>query len=397
MVSIVGFSVEVRYLNVPAVTADDDQVGSKGGSTLVRRQVEHHVVRRQSRRAFRNSSSSERLTSGCSSVQMLGMANVNMVIRRTRREATTHDAEWLGGRLRLPAYVLEDEPFRPELVSWLELPSGLLVGHDLVGAEGDGALARALEAALHRHTPGAAREPGRLRVADHADAAELRRAFGERFDIEVAPTPELDAVLDEFVASMPEGDEEASYLEGGRVSVACVARMFEAAALLYRAAPWKVAFDSEVLRLDIPVLGVEGACVSIIGALGQSLGLIVFPSLLAYERFGAAAEQAAGRRSIDLGGPVLSLDFWPGREVPKPMRREIAAHGWTTAMPNAVPVVTHRDRNGVPRPLAEHDVRIAAECAFAVASFFARHRKAFGGAFTSPSASRARWTTAAYP
>jgi hypothetical protein len=313
------------------------------------------------------------------------MANTKTTRRRNGRDtAPSIPVEWLGGRLRLPSYVLEDEPYRPELLIWLELPSGLVVGHGVVGEDGDGAFARALREALKRPTPGAAREPAKLRVADRADAAELQSVFGDRFDIQVAPTPELDVVFAQFLASMPKGDEQASYLEGGRVPLAAVARMFKAAALLYRAAPWKVASDDEVLRMDIPALGVEGACVSIIGALGESLGVIVFSSLLAYERFGATAEQATDTRSLDLGGPLLSLDFWSGRDVPKAMRREIAAHGWTTVAPDAIPVVGHRDRNGVPRPLAERDVRIATECAFAVASFFLRHRDAFGGGAHEP-------------
>jgi hypothetical protein len=218
----------------------------------------------------------------------------------------------------------------------------------------------------------------------------LPRRGDNRFDIEVAATPELDAVLEEFLVSMPKGDEQASYLDSGRVPLAAVARMFEAAALLYRAAPWKLASDDEVLRMDIPALGVEGACVSIIGALGESLGVIVFPSLLAYERFGAAAEQVADARSLDLGAPLLSLDFWSRGDVPEAMRREMVVHGWTTVAPDAIPVVGHRDRNGVPRPLAERDVRIATECAFAVASFFLRHPDAFGGGAQARARNRRR-------
>ena len=294
-------------------------------------------------------------------------------------------AEWVGGRFLLPAYVMEDEPFRPELALWLELPAGLVVGHGLAsGKSAEGPLEQALRDALARPTPGAARVPARLRVAEHAMAAELRSAFGERFAIDVAPTPELDAVFEQFTDSMPADDDKASYLEGGRVPEPAVARMFEGAALLYRAAPWKVASDDEVLRMDVPSLGVEGACVSIIGALGQSLGLIVFPSLLAYERFGAAAERAPNGRAPDLGGTVLSLDFWRARDAPRGLRREIAKHRWPTISPDAIPVVTHRDRDALPRPLSERDVRIAAECAFAVASFFLRHPDAFGGRLREP-------------
>jgi hypothetical protein len=283
-------------------------------------------------------------------------------------------------------YVMEDEPHRPELGLWLELPSGLIVGHSIVAQnDGESALAKALKDALARPIAGAEGGPPRLRVADPGLAAEVCNHFGDRFAIDVAATPELDELYEHFLQSMPADEDEASYLEGGRVSGGCVARMFDAAALLYRCAPWRVASDSEVLRVDIPALGVEGACISIIGALGESLGLIVFPSLLAFERFGSTAEQdAPGHRAPDLGGPVLSLDFWRARDLPARMRREVASHGWPTAAPDAFPVVVHRDRDGMPRPVTERDVQIATECAFAVASFFVRHPGAFGGRLREP-------------
>ncbi len=177
-----------------------------------------------------------------------------------RRRRGTVSAEWVGGRFLMPAYVMEDDPYRPELALWLEVPAGLVVGHGINSDKNvEGTLAEALRDALVRPTRGAARIPARLRVADHGMAAELRNAFGERFAIDVAPTPELDAIFEQFVQSMPHGDDKASYLEGGRVPEHVVARMFEAAALLYRAAPWKVASDDEILRMDIPSLGVRCA------------------------------------------------------------------------------------------------------------------------------------------
>ena len=279
---------------------------------------------------------------------------------------------------------MDEEPFRPDLVLWLELPSGLVVGSNVARPDDAWPLAEALRKALQHPTRGAARRPDRLRVADPAAEVELRHAFRERFPIEVAPTPPLDDVFRHFLENGPRGEAEPSYLEGGRISEQTVARMFEAGAMLHRAAPWRVASDSEVLRMDIPELGVDGACVSIIGALGKSLGVIVFPSLLAYERLGDAAAGTAAGRPLDLGGPVLSLELWNARELPPRMRREIAEHGWTAVAPDAIPLVSRRDRDGVPRPLEERDLKIATECAFAVSSFFVRHRSAFGGASHDP-------------
>jgi hypothetical protein len=307
------------------------------------------------------------------------------VRRRTRSPlgGGREEIEWIGGQMTLPAYVVDGEPYRPKLVVWLEMPTGVVVGHDLVREDGRDHLVGALKEALKRPAVGPRREPARVRVADHGAGAELRNALGDRFEVHVAPTPELDGLFEDFIGHVSDKGDGATYLEGGRVPAAVVARMFDAAAHLYRVAPWKVAADHEVLHMDIPALGVEGACVSIIGALGESLGIIVFASYLAFERFGDAALEV-GKHALDLGGPVLALDFWKARDVPSGMRREIARNGWSAVAPDAVPVVTHRDRDGVERPLRERDVRIVTECAFAVASFCVRHPEAFGGRLREP-------------
>jgi hypothetical protein len=57
------------------------------------------------------------------------------------------------------------------------------------------------------------------------------------------------------------------------------------------------------------------------------------------------------------------------------MRREVADHGWPVAGPTAYPRVAHRDRDGLPRPLDERDVRIVTACAHGVAAFVGKHRE----------------------
>jgi hypothetical protein len=194
-------------------------------------------------------------------------------------------------------------------------------------------------------------------------------------DIVVAPTPELQDLLEEMGASMPgQGEVGPSYFEDGRISAALVEMLFWAAEQLYRVAPWRGADDSQVLRLDVPALGVEGACLSVIGALGESLGFIIFPSLVAYDRFiGAMDRMDEGRGPRDLGTSMLSLNFDRGADLPPTMRREIAKHGWSVAGADAYPSVQHRDRDGVLRPLTDRDVRIVTACATSLGTFFVKH------------------------
>ena len=94
-------------------------------------------------------------------------------------------------------------------------------------------------------------------MADARLAGEVRVALGDDTPVEVAPTPELDALLQAMLESMSQEDEgdNGSYLEEGRIPLALVSDLFTSAELLYRIAPWKVATDDQVLRMDISALG----------------------------------------------------------------------------------------------------------------------------------------------
>lgn len=300
-----------------------------------------------------------------------------------RRIAPISGQEWVGGRVTLPLYVTEGEPFRPEGDMWLELPSRRIVGWTLLDPkEPRPSVADTLRQAIAKPMAGPPRRPARVRVRDAVLANEVRAALGDEAEVAVAPTPELDEMVRLFVESLPEGDEPDSYFEDGRVPPEAVERLFRTAALLYRAAPWKTAHDEQLLRLDVPELGVRGACISVIGALGRSLGLLIFPSLAEFEAHMRIATSYMERGAIpdgpiDLGSSLLSLTFDRAGDLPASMRREVRAHGWPVEGPAAYPRVQHRERDGLPRPLTEVDVRIATACAGALTAFAAKHRESF--------------------
>ena len=311
---------------------------------------------------------------------------------QTRRAGLTvqKGREWVGGRFTAPFHITDRaEPYRPTFVAWIEAPDGFVVGHDVsLPEEEHGALGRALAEAMQHPLVGPARRPSAIRVANADLAAEVKAVVGDLIPVTIAATPELDQLADVMFESMvtgagpntedPQGVEEASYFENGRVSPAAVADLFVAARLLCRTAPWEVANDQQVLRLDIPDLDVEGACVSIVGALGDSLGLLIFPSLAGFDAFlEAASNFRLASSRIDLGAAWLSLTFTPGAELPAPMRCEVADHGWPALDEMSYPQVEHRDPDGLLRPLTERDVRIASACATSLSAFFVTNREAF--------------------
>ncbi len=272
---------------------------------------------------------------------------------------------------------MEGEPYRVELIVFLERPLDLVVGMEVITPMEPLTFGEVLERTMKRPHVGPPRRPTQLRVADPSLAAELSAVFPELV-IELGPTPELDAVCTHLSESMTKGERTASYFEDGRVSLPDLQRLFAAAARLYPIAPWRFMHDQQVLQLDIPALGIEGASVSIIGALGESIGFLIFPSLIGFQSFRLAADGPLPRRGkLDLGTSILSLNFEATEDLPPSMRREVMSQGLPIADEQAYPLVEHRDRDGVLRPLTTHDVRIATACATALTRFVTNHGDLF--------------------
>ena len=293
--------------------------------------------------------------------------------------------EWVGGILAPPFYLLDrEEPYRPKVVVWLELPEGRVVGRQMVMPEDlDGAVGRVLRKALTEPLVGAPCRPDAIRVDDPLSAAEVHAEMDGTIPITVAPLPELDDVLEHLVESMPPGDADESYLADGRVSPAAVERLFTAARGLFATAPWSIAADTQVLRMDVPALDIEGACLSILGQATGRHGVLIFPSLIDFEMFmDAAGDLEDG--PFDLGSGWLALVYERAADLAPSMRREAMKHGWPVEGPDAYPVVERRDPDGVPRPLVERDVAIVAACARSLGAFILRHAAMFSSDTFTP-------------
>ena len=303
---------------------------------------------------------------------------------RPHAQATSSLLEWAGACVPLPNYVLgEGEPYRPDLAVWMEFPSDLVVGFEMASPGDDPPLAKALAKALKRPMAGPPRRPDRIRVPDASLAAQIRE-LAAGIDVVVAPTPEIDAA----VALMGQGGpahpsrprpQQPSYLEGGRIPEELMRGLFEAARTLWAIAPWKGATHHHLVRVDVPSLDVNGACLMEIGSLGESIGFLLFPSEEGYESYAQRAEAAveSGEEVEDLGTSVLSLEFDPAKEVPAAMRREVKAHGWTLSGKDRYPRIFHRDPDGLERPLVTKDLKIVTAIATSLASMCLKHPRLF--------------------
>lgn len=307
--------------------------------------------------------------------------------RRRGASRSQPSREWIGGRLSAPFFIHDrPQPYRPDIVLWVELPDGLVVGQAVVMPEDrQGAVARALRSAMTQPAAGPPRQPDVIRIADAATAVAVRAEVAGTIPVTVAPTPELDALLVHMLATLPAPEEDDSYFGRGRVSAAAVEKLFEAGRSLFAVEPWMIADERQVIRMDIPALGVDGACLSIVGRFGETRGVMVFPSLDDFEqllegiRTGAVAR---GARALD--AEVLGLTFEPATDLPPAMRREAMEHGWPVAGADAYPLVERRDPDGTPRPLVQRDVEIAAACARSLRAFFIRHGAVFRSSNSAP-------------
>jgi len=293
-----------------------------------------------------------------------------------RFRSVSTQTEWVGGRYRLPNKVREGGRLvELDVVLWLELPTDVVVGSTIIDPRNPLTVAQTLAEAMKRPIHGEPRRPSRIRVSDAGLAEELRPT---EIPLVVAPTPELDAAFADLSATIlaRRGGEqvEHSYLAGGTIAPAVVARLFTAAGLLYRTAPWLRVEESQVVRVDIPALGVDGACLSIIGGACESFGLLLFRSLDVYRSFTGEPGPAP---SSGKDRALLSLSFDRKKDLPPPMLREIERHRWRVEGAKGYPVVMSLDDGMTPLRLTESDYRILTACTPAFLSFLAQHADVF--------------------
>ncbi len=288
--------------------------------------------------------------------------------------------EWLAGRFPLPVYVTDPVPHRPHALLLFDPRAELIIATTVVDPEAtDRAAARTLLKA--RLVSGDAIAPS-VRVADEGFASAMRSELGGRVEVSLGPTPELEALCEAMAEALQEkpGDEVPSYLLGGDASPEAVRAFFEAAAEVYRLAPWRIVReDSQVLRLDAPRAGYKQACVSVVGQKGENHAVLVLGSIDEFEAFSLRAA-TADRESFEAEGPgarLFGVSFDAAGELPKELAREVKRHGWPVADASAYPTIVQVDADGVPRPTVKADYAFATSLLRALAVFLERHADVF--------------------
>lgn len=269
------------------------------------------------------------------------------------------DVEWVGGLIKVPAYAAGDgEPYRPEALFFLD-ENGVVLCSQVARAE---LLLSAASQSLHdtigQPLFGHKRAPTAIRVASPALAHTLRAGCPE-LSVRCAETPELDALraalYDKFAQR---SDQEVSYLAAG-ASAPAMAAFFDAAAELYRAAPWcAIASDQQLLGVSIESLGLKHAVLSVIGQLGKSAGIVLFGSHAEFQRY-LTAGAALARGEDATMPPHFTLHFERGSELPTAIRKQIISQGWRVADAEAHPWMRVLDEDLVARMPTPRELSIA--------------------------------------
>ncbi len=288
--------------------------------------------------------------------------------------------EWVGGILTCPFVIEKPAPIRPKVMMLLELPSDLIIASEIFNPhEPSIGFTDFLLSATQTPLVGSPRRPDRIRVADKNLAADLRKAIQD-IPIKTAQTPELDLLMHHMAQHISQGEmgPGPSYFENGRIPLAIVEDFFNSCEVLYQIKPWTSMADTQVIRLDIPKFKVQGACISIIGNLGESLGVILFPSLKGFESFLHSAENKPDPMApVSLGTSFMSINFERGGDLPTSMRKEIMEKKLPVADPNAYPMLQRINDEGIVQTLTQRDYKIATACTYSLCSFIIKHRDMF--------------------
>jgi hypothetical protein len=156
---------------------------------------------------------------------------------------------------------------------------------------------------------------------------------------------------------------------------------FDAAAQFERSAPWEAAGDGQVLRLDVPALGWDGACASILGAAGEEFGLLLLRSVedyVAFTRLAGEPERPARRRR-GIGIPLLSVNFDHPDAITggKVLAKRARAHGWQPGPEGRLAYLLKVGPDRVVQPITTDDYRLATASLEAVRVFVEKNLRLF--------------------
>ena len=225
-------------------------------------------------------------------------------------------------------------PNGPAVLAWYEPATDLVIDIRVTDAVFTGA-ADLFEQATLDPKAGEPRRPARVRVADERLAAELRGVPG--LEVVVGDISEAREMLESLGAYVAEMTLEPE------VAAETWARLFAAAAAVYRARPWNAIPADSWLEVACDRLGITAGALTVVGQFGESYGFMLCRTVE-----DAALWLEAGMRR-ERGEPAtfprqfFMLGYNERAEMDPEDLAEISRLGWELAGPDAYPSLTVLD------------------------------------------------------
>lgn len=194
---------------------------------------------------------------------------------------------WEGGFIKLPSWVLDgnQNPFRPIMTIWIDLQSGMIIGHELGQKQSTPQMfLKQLLVAMAKPQMGPPRRPTHLCLQDAALAEHLRAPLDsigitvEVIDRFIA----IDKVIDMMMTSMNKKEKNQplpALLRVKGVTEEYAETFFHTAAEFYRQAPWQHMSDRDPIQAECPHFFRNPLYFVVMGNAGMEFGLGLFISL----------------------------------------------------------------------------------------------------------------------
>ncbi len=254
------------------------------------------------------------------------------------RTAAARARVWQADLLPMPARFEDDPDARPAVV--MVTADGLVISSEALACPSPEVddIATELERGIAEAIASIGSSPAEIAVREPEVATVLaaRLALSKPpIVVKAAPLPEIEQAMAALSQSMggPATAFNPSYPQtwaGWGHAEEWIASVFRNSAAYYRSEPWEH-FDDFPPIIAKTAAGV-GWTLSVMGSAGKTFGLVFYSNP---EDYDGVLDGVLGPPS----GRILSLTFDKARDLPRPMRKEVARAGWEVASVDAYPTL----------------------------------------------------------
>ncbi|MBC8072623.1 MAG: hypothetical protein IAG13_30155 [Deltaproteobacteria bacterium] len=268
---------------------------------------------------------------------------------------------WCIDVVTLPTYVDEGRTFfRPMTVLVVDAATGLVLPTEVSPTIDATALAAAITAAQRGAAPLGVGPPSALQVERPELAALCREALGDRLPITVTPSPQLEKFRTAFLEHVRATGRGGPSYAMVRTGKALLQAFFSAGAAFRKARAWEVIDADTPILISIPGLELVDAAACIVTDEGTG-GLMIHRD--ADDLISRVLGRARGMQDLEM----TVIPFFERDQLPPHLSAELRRLSFAPKRGPWPALILHDD-DGVSRPVAAQDVRVATAAMSAIAA-----------------------------